>query len=471
MFNFSCSWYENFFFISQHLRVRTPSTLDTDYTMRFLAGLAGLAAVIPLLAASGGDGDVASRIPDYASDQDYWALVGRERRRKVCFVPPAGDGGDDAHAIMRALNYDCRKNSVVVFPGPVYNIKSNMTTLNMENVQIYHFGRFLWSTDIEYWLSVSMPVGFQNQSTVWYFGGDKVQLEGYGVGTLDGNGQVWYDWAKNEGNLPRRPMMINWRNLTDSTIRGMRFVQSQMWTMAVTYSKHVEFTDIYVNNTSASTWNTLNTDGIDTIYSDDITLRKWRIRSGDDAIALKGNSSNIRVYDTEIYGGQGLAIGSVGQYKDQQEYVTNFLAKNITLYDTTYAIYLKTWGGNSKGYPPNGGGGGLGFMSGIVLKDIKLRGVRKYPLFAWQCENYEGGLGKDCQSSKFQMHDFTARSITGWSTKDVDHAGWFQCSAAAGGCSNFTVSDVHVTQGKGGDELKWWHCENMHDHAGFQCTD
>ena len=139
----------------------------------------------------------------------------------------------------------------------------------------------------------------------------------------------------------------------------MRFVQSQMWTMAVTYSQHLEFNDIYVNNTSTSKWSTLNTDGIDTIYSDDITLRRWHIKSGDDAVALKGNSSNVRVFDTEIFGGQGFAIGSVGQYKDQYEYVTNFTASNVTLRDTTYAIYLKTWGGHSKGYPPNGGGGGL----------------------------------------------------------------------------------------------------------------
>ncbi|KAM3428910.1 hypothetical protein MY4824_008559 [Beauveria thailandica] len=433
--------------------------------MRFLSVLASF---VPLLATA--RGDAAGVIPALAGDEAFWINKGKTDGKRLCYVPPSGNGGDDAHAIMRALNHDCRTNSIIVFPGPVYNIKSNMTTMKMNNVHIHHFGRFLWSTDIEYWRSVSMPVGFQNQSTVWYFGGSNVTLDGHGVGTLDGNGQVWYDWAKNQGNLARRPMMINWRRLTNSRIIGMRFVQSQMWTMAVTYSKHLEFTDIYVNNTSRSQWNTLNTDGIDTIYSDDITLRRWRITCGDDAVALKGNSSNVRVLDSEIYGGQGLAIGSVGQYKDRYEHVASFLARNITLFDTTYAIYLKTWGGNSKGYPPNGGGGGLGFMSDIVLEDIKLRGVRRYPLFAWQCENYEGGLGKDCQSSKFRMRDFAASSVSGWGTKNVSHAGWFQCSASAGGCNNFTVSGFHVTQGKGGDELKLWHCDNMHDHAGFECS-
>ncbi|OAA63131.1 exo-polygalacturonase [Cordyceps fumosorosea ARSEF 2679] len=434
--------------------------------MRFLAALTALVSLVAVSSSA----DEALRIPDHASNEAYWQRIGDETKRPVCFVLPDLAGGDDAPAIMRALNYDCRKRSVVVFPGPVYHIESNMTTVDMDDVEIHHYGRFLWSPDVDYWRSVSMPVGFQNQTTVWYFGGDRVSLDGHGLGTLDGNGQVWYDWARGLGNLPRRPMMVNFRRLTNSRVAGMRFVQSQMWTMAVTHSQHVEFADIYVNNTSTSRWSTLNTDGIDTIWSDDITLRRWRIKSGDDAVALKGNSTNVRVLDTEIYGGQGLAIGSVGQYKDRHEHVTSFLARNVTLFDTTYAIYLKTWGGNSKGFPPNGGGGGLGFMSGIVLEDVKLRGVRKYPLFAWQCENYEGGLGRDCQSSKFSMRDFTARGISGWAKDSVDHVGWFQCSVAAGGCSNFTVSDVHMTRGSGGDELTSWHCENMHEHAGFQCS-
>jgi polygalacturonase len=405
-----------------------------------------------------------------AGDEAFWSKQAKAEGRRLCVVFPNIQGEDDAPAIMNALNWQCHKDSLVVFPGQTYNIQSNMTTTGMENVAIHQFGRFVWSTNIEYWLSVSMPVGFQNQSTVWYFGGDRITWDGHGVGALDGNGQVWYDWAKSQGNLPRRPMMINWRKMSNSVVRGMRFVQSQMWTMAVTYSKNIEFTDIYVNNTSASKWSTLNTDGVDTIYSDNITFRRWDITSGDDAIALKGNSSNIFVYDTVIHGGQGLAIGSMGQYKDKYEYVSNFYARNLTLYNTAHAIYLKTWGGVSRGYPPNGGGGGLGDAYNITIEDIKLEDCRQYPLFAWQCENYEGHLGEDCQTSKFKMRDFTAKGVSGWTNSDVAHAGWFQCSAKAGGCDNFTVEDYHVSRGKGGKPQTAWHCENVNGRRGFTCT-
>ncbi|KAK3196483.1 hypothetical protein K4F52_000365 [Lecanicillium sp. MT-2017a] len=408
---------------------------------------------------------------DKASDESFWVEWARVQGRSICFVLPKGDGEDDAPNIMDALNRQCRKNSLVVFPGPTYTIKTNMTTTDMDDVRIHQFGRFVWSTDIDYWLSVSMPIGFQNQSTVWYFGGDKITWDGHGVGTLDGNGQAWYDYAKGRSNLAHRPMMINWRKMSNSVVRRMRFVQSQMWTMVTTYSKNLEFTDIYVNNTSASKWNTLNTDGIDTIYSDGITLRQWDITCGDDAIALKPNSSNIAAYDIIIRGGTGIAIGSMGQYKDRYDYITNFYAHNITMYSPIHALYFKTWAGVSHGYPPNGGGGGLGIANNIEIDGVKLEGCRSNPLHAWQCENYEGNQGKDCQTSKFKMSNFTAKDIKGWTNEEVIHAGWFQCSAAAGGCDNFSVEGFQVSRGKNGKPSDKWHCENMHGNHGFTCTD
>lgn len=372
---------------------------------------------------------------------------------------------------MDALNDKCRTKSLVILPGPVYNIKTNMTTLEMDDVVIYQFGRILWSTEIDYWLSVSMPVGFQNQSTVWYFGGDRVVWDGFNAGTMDGNGQVWYNWAKSQGNLAHRPMNINFRKLTNSVVKRLRFVQSQMWTMAVTYSQHVDFDDIYVNSTSDSKWNTLNTDGCDTIYSDSITFRRWFVTNGDDAIALKMNSSNIAIYDSVFQNGQGIAIGSMGQYDGKFEYIENFYARNITLVNTAHASYLKTWAGVSRGYPPNGGGGGLGHAKNIIMEDVKLVGVRNEPFYAWQCENYSGHAGQDCDSSKFKMENVAWRRVSGTSKAQVKHASHFQCSAGAGGCDDFEVTDFDVRNESNGELLNQWYCNNLNKHKGFKCND
>jgi hypothetical protein len=409
---------------------------------------------------------------DEVPSEHEWRAIAEEQDRELCFVPPSGDDGDDdALAIAKALNGRCSEKSIVVLPGPLYHMRSNMTTTDLRDVRLHVFGRLLWSTDIDYWLSVSMPVGFQNQSTVWYFGGDDVVWDGHGVGTLDGNGQVWYDWARGEGNLPRRPMMINWRGFTNSVVRRQRFVQSQMWTMATTWSSNLLFEDIYVNNTSNSVHSTLNTDGIDTIWTDNVTLNRWDVTCGDDNVALKRNSTNIFLYDSVFHHGQGIAIGSLAQYNNEIDIVDTFVARGVHMTDTTYAIYLKTWGGNSTGYPPNGGGGGLGHATNILVEDIVLDRGRNTPFFLWQCENYEGSMGEDCHSSKFSFSNLAFRRVSGTMRDDVVAAAKFRCSAAAGGCHDVEVDDFSVTN-VGSDEIldQWW-CENVHGASGFSCIE
>jgi len=74
-----------------------------------------------------------------------------------------------------------------------------------------------------------MPLGYQNQSTVWYLGGDNIKVDGFGYGTLDGNGQAWYDFVKGISNYPNRPQALAIYKATNSIFQGLRFVQSQMW--------------------------------------------------------------------------------------------------------------------------------------------------------------------------------------------------------------------------------------------------
>ena len=403
-------------------------------------------------------------------EDSHWEALAKSRSAKLCVVNPDEDGGDDAPAIIKAFTEDCRTNSIVVLPGPKYNIRSFMNTTGLENVEVHHFGRFLWSPDIDYWLSVSQPIGFQNQSTVWYFGGDHITYDGHNVGTLDGNGQNWYDWAEGQGNLKDRPMMVNWVNITNSEIRRLRMVQSQMWTQTVSHAENILMEDIYVNNTSNSEWSTLNTDGIDTMWANNVTLRRWAVTCGDDGVALKRNSTNIYVYDSEFWGGQGLAVGSLGQYDGVFEEVDGFFVKNVTFHDTAYVAYLKTWPGVRNGYPPNGGGGGYGYARNIVIEDAVLDRGRRTPYFITQCEHYDGHNLEDCDSSKFKFYDVTWKNTSGTVNDDVEFGGWFICSEAAGGCNDFKIEDFTVKTRSGKSLIDSWDCHNMKSPDGITCS-
>ncbi|KAH6695040.1 exo-rhamnogalacturonase B [Plectosphaerella plurivora] len=402
-------------------------------------------------------------------NEEAWAEVATRKKRKLCFVRPGADDEDDAPRILHALNKECRSKSIVVLPGPVYSIRSPMNTTHLDDVELHQFGRLHWSPDIEYWLSVSMPVGFQNQSTVWHFGGKWVTWEGHGFGTMDGNGQVWYDWAHGRGNLAHRPMTINFHGLKDSTLRGLRFVQAQMWTMNIMYSRNLILDDIYVNNTSTSEHNTLNTDGVDTMYSDNITFSRWSVTNGDDAVALKANSTNIRLYDSEFWDSTGIAIGSMGQYKDHDEHIYNFHVKNVTMHNVIRGCYFKSWTGVQTGYPPNGGGGGTGYAGNVLMEDIVLDHTRMEPLLITQCESYNGHGGENCFTSKFRIGNITWRNWSGWTGTSKERSAWFKCSEASGGCHNVTVEGWNVKKGRTDETLDLWHCDNMNEHSGFKC--
>lgn len=91
---------------------------------------------------------------------------------------------------------------------------------------------YQWSTDIQYWLNNSLPVGYQNQSTAFIVGGDNVTINGHGVATFNGNGDVWYAFINEQAvksNYPGRPHAITFSGLANSYVTGLNFLRSQMW--------------------------------------------------------------------------------------------------------------------------------------------------------------------------------------------------------------------------------------------------
>lgn len=151
----------------------------------------------------------------------------------VCVVSPTPNGTDSAPAIVDAFRR-CGHNSgedrgKVAFLNETYTIKTVLNTTGLSNVDVDLQGTLLWDTNIPYWLNHSLPVGYQNQTSAWLFGGDNVSWNGHGYGTFDGNGQVWYDFINGTNNYPGRPHSITITGTKDSVFEGIRFVQSQMW--------------------------------------------------------------------------------------------------------------------------------------------------------------------------------------------------------------------------------------------------
>ncbi|KAL4884225.1 exopolygalacturonase B [Aspergillus karnatakaensis] len=385
-----------------------------------------------------------------------------KRSLKKCVVKAQNDGTDDAPAIRQAFDI-CGHNGNVIFENTTYHINSPLTTTDLFDCRVDIFGTLLWSNDTSYWLNNSMPVGYQNQSTVWFLGGEGLSVYGHGYGTFDGNGQAWYDLVKGESNYPNRPMALAIWGAKDSVFKGLRFVQAQMWTATIMHSSNLLLEDIYVNNTSRNRNPARNTDGANTIYSDNITFRRWQVYNGDDAIALKANSTNILVENLVSHDGNGFSLGSIGQYKGEVETIENVTVRDVVFENTKYATRIKTWTGEQVGYPPNGGGGGLGYLSNFTATNI-----RETPIFFTQCITYNGVTG-NCSSSPFKISDFTATNYRG--TSQSSYIGRLQCSRAAGGCDGIRIEDIELlnTAVEPPIQASRWSCSNVVEPVGFAC--
>ncbi|RHZ58010.1 putative exo-polygalacturonase [Aspergillus thermomutatus] len=388
-----------------------------------------------------------------------------QSHRITCTVKAGGSESiDDTPAILKAF-HECGKGGRIVFQNATYHVNSVMNTTGLQNCDIDLFGTLLWGTNITYWLSHSLDVGYQNQSTAWVIGGNNVRFNGHGYGTLNGNGQVWYDYVKSVSNYPRRPHALTVSRTSNSVFQGLRFLQSQMWTLSVINSHHTLFDSIYVNSTTTNGNSAHNTDGADTIYSSHITFNNWTVDNGDDSISAKANSTDILITNSAFYRGLGIAIGSIGQYKDVFETVERVRAENITYHGTLHSIYFKTWTGEQVNYPPNGGGGGLGYASDISGSNLYAYNLRGPAFSISQCTSFSGAAG-NCTSSKFQIWGLRIADIAGSSNTDV--VGSFQCSAVKP-CKNIEIVNVNL-QAPNGTMADEYLCGHVEGTRGFNCT-
>ena len=135
-----------------------------------------------------------------------------------------------------------------------------------------------FSNDTTYWQANSFRFVFQNVTSFFKLGGNDVNI--YGGGTIDGNGQVWYDlYAANIYTL--RPVLFGLDGLHDSTISNLVLRYSPEYYHFVANSTNVVFDNIDIAGGSKSSNTAKNTDGWDTYRSSDIVIQNSHINNGD----------------------------------------------------------------------------------------------------------------------------------------------------------------------------------------------
>ncbi|KAF7938605.1 uncharacterized protein EAE98_000943 [Botrytis deweyae] len=380
-------------------------------------------------------------------------------RTKTCYVKSSGNGTDDSPAIMSALN-ECNNGGHVIFSkGVTYLVGTAMDWTFLKHIDLDIQGEILFSDDTDYWQANAFPFVFQNVTSFFKLGGEDVFM--YGGGTLNGNGQVWYDlYAKDIYTL--RPVLVGIDGLKDSILSDLVLRYSPEYYNFIANSSNVVYNNINIAGGSSSKNPAKNTDGWDTYRSDNIVIQNSVINNGDDCVSFKPNSTNILVQNLLCNGSHGISVGSLGQYPGEFDIVENVYVYNTSLHNATDGARIKVWPNTASALSGDlQGGGGSGRVNNITYDTMYIDNV-DYAIEVDQCYGQKNLTLCLEFPSPLTITDIIFRNFTGkTSTKYQPQIGTFACSSESV-CNNIVASDINVLSPKGVDEA---YCLNVNETA------
>lgn len=194
-----------------------------------------------------------------------------------------------------------------------------------------------------------------------------------GQGTIEGNGQAWWDAFRANKKMPPRPYLLRVIGCERVLLSGVTFSNSPMFHVGFHTTNHVTVEGVTVRAPDDSP----NTDGIDPAGSHYL-IRNCDISTGDDNIAVKaGNTycSDIVIVDCVFGNGHGVSIG--GQTNSGLD---GMLVANCTFNGTNSGIRMKA--------DPTQGGP----VRNVTFTNLTMNGV-KYPIAFYSYYNKVGNPG------------------------------------------------------------------------------
>jgi len=376
---------------------------------------------------------------------------------QVCTVHANGNEQDDVPNILKAFT-TCGSDSTVVFPeDQTYWIGTKLNPI-LSNVEIEWRGLWQYSADMAYWRNNSYPIAFQNHHAGFIITGNNIRINGYGTGGINGNGNVWYN-AEHNVTQPGRPMPFVFWNVSDVTVQDFYVKDPQLWSLNIMNGTNMHFNGIYNNATAVNApygenW-VQNTDGFDTMDVNNIWLENFVYQGGDDCVAIKPRSYNVNIRNATCHGGNGIAIGSLGQYLEDSS-VENVQVNDVTILPNNGGIghgaYIKTWIGSLalQGTGPStyesGGvprGGGWGVVRNILFSNFHLTNATD----ATAITQSSGDNGTAYLPSKMQVSNVAFVNFTGTVTAQTKEDNEIECSTTHP-CFNIAYEKVLSSPGK-----------------------
>ncbi|TKX27669.1 putative glycosyl hydrolases family 28 protein [Elsinoe australis] len=349
--------------------------------------------------------------------------INHDGPRKCCTVHAHGGNVSDVDNILKAFD-ECGNGGDIIFPEDQnYFIASKMNPV-VNDVRIDWRGIWTVSPDIDYWRTDGNTyyIAFQNHRTNFILTGDHITINGFGTGGIEGNGDTWYTAEAGKVRVGRPMPFVLW-NVSDVYVNKFFVKQPAFWAFNIMNGTDIVVDEFYANATATknpygANW-VPNTDGFDTMDARNVTLRNFIYQGGDDCIAIKPRSYEIHVTNVTCRGGNGIAIGSVGQYLEDSS-VENVTVSDVTIEryneDMGNPAYIKTWVGiltpqnnyESGGLPR---GGGTGVVRNLTFSNFYTMGADGGPAITQD----SGSNGSTTAgTSKMEVSNIEFRNFTGY---------------------------------------------------------
>lgn len=176
----------------------------------------------------------------------------------------------------------------------------------------------------------------KNVSYLLFNGCENFTLHGWGTGSINGQGEEWWDlYHKYHIDRPRLVVIDDSRNVT---VNYISLRSSPSFHLVPDNSENVLIEGVTISAPKDSP----NTDGIDPGDSKHVVIRKCIIGTGDDNVAVKPGCQDVLVEGCLFLSGHGCSIGSVNTTG-----VRDVVLRNITFVGTENGARIKTWQGGS----------------------------------------------------------------------------------------------------------------------------
>jgi polygalacturonase len=277
-----------------------------------------------------------------------------DRSFSVSDYGAVGDGTrDDAPAIQKAIDAagDAGGGTVVI---PAGTFLSGPLTLHKRSGMHLHLaeGAVLRLLPFDRY-----PAPSSGGYPPFIHGRDVQDILVSGPGLLDGGGQAWWEGFRGGAIKDQRPEMLCFYRAARLAIRDLKIQNAPMAHIDIGKSSDITIDGVTIDAPDESP----NTDGID-VWGTNVVIKNCSIASGDDHIAISGNTSNVSITRCKFGVGHGVSIGS-----STRGGVSNVVVDNCQFEGSTNGFRGKS--NRNKG----------GVVENLVYSNITMTNV-KYPI-------------------------------------------------------------------------------------------